>query len=95
MDHEARLQWNDALNDAHALAAKAIKKERQGDLGAAYALCIQTAQAYLALLRTAANEQDKLALKTASSRVLARAEKIKAVKRDARPAPVDRLDDCM
>lgn len=88
-----RRAWDASLTEAHALAARAIAKERQGDLGAAYSLCIKTAQTYLALLRTAPSEYDKQIVKTASNRVVARAEKIKAVKRDARPAPVNRLDE--
>lgn len=88
-----RRAWSDALTEAQGLAAKAIKRERQGDLAAAYSLCIKTAQAYLSLLRSASSDHDRQTLKAASSRVLARAEKIKAVKRDARPAPVNRLDE--
>lgn len=85
--------FDERLQAAQALAAKAVRKEREGDLSTAYSLCIQTAQAYLWLIRNAANDRAREPLKLASSRVLSRAEKIKAVKRDVRSALTSCLDE--
>lgn len=93
---QATASFDERLEAAQALAAKAVRKEREGDLSTAYSLCIQTAQAYLWLLRNAngnADDASTEALKLASSRVLSRAEKIKAVKRDVRPALTSCLDE--
>lgn len=85
--------FEERLQAAQALAAKAVRKEREGDLSTAYSLCIQTAQAYLWLIRNAEDDHAREPLKLASSRVLSRAEKIKAVKRDVRPALTSCLDE--
>lgn len=88
-----RTSWKERFAQAQTTAANAITKEREGDLGTAYSLCIQTAQTYLWLIRNTNDENTKATLKNASARVLARAEKIKAVKRDVKPATTNCLDE--
>ena len=85
--------WKQRFTTTEASAAKAIQKEREGDLSTAYALCIETAQSYLWLIRKTDDPHAKETLKAASTKILARAEKIKAVKRDVRPAHISCFDE--
>lgn len=83
--------WNEKLKSAQALADKALQSEHRGDLDGAYSLNIQTAQSYLWLIRNTDDVRAKETLKAASTKILLRAEKIKEIKRDARPPRIQRL----
>jgi hypothetical protein len=91
---DAQRAWNDRLASASTSAAKALQKEREGDLVTAYSLCLQTAQSYLWLIRNTEDASAKEKLKAASAKLLIRAEKIKAVRPQASPAPISFLNEC-
>lgn len=93
MAEDARKAWNTRLAATQALSARALQKEREGDLTEAYASCIETAQNYLWLVRNTNDKKAQSLLKEASTKVLARAEKIKTHKKDVRPKPTSLLDD--
>lgn len=73
-----------------ALYNKASQKELAGDLDAAFALYVQATQSYLHLSRTAKLTHERDQYKSAASRCLERAERIKASKRDLALVQKDR-----
>ena len=90
---DAQLLWNQRLSAAEANAKLALANERDGNLSEAYALCVQTVQLHIWLIRNTVDSLAKETLKAASARILARAEKIKAVKGNVQAAPASCLDE--
>lgn len=68
-----------------------MRAEHAGTFDVAYRLYIEAAQSYLWLIRNTDDSRKRDSLKAASAKILARAEKIKAVRRDVRASPIQHL----
>jgi calpain-7 len=75
-----------------AVANKAIAKEHAGDLESAFALYTEAAKSHIYLARVAPSSSAREKASAVSDKLLGRAERIKAVRRELRPAPRNVLD---
>jgi hypothetical protein len=91
---DQRALWQSRLKSTETLANRALQREKDGDLNASYSLCLQAARAYLWLIRNSPDDTTTKTLKAISAKLLTRAEKIKARKKDVHATPISRLDEC-
>lgn len=91
---DQRVLWQSRLKSTETLSNRALQREKDGDLNTAYSLCIQSARAYLWLLRNSPDDNTTKNLKIISAKLLTRAEKIKAKKKDVYALPASQLDEC-
>ena len=83
--------WQTHLEAGQKASEAALRAEHAGNFDVAYRLYIEAAQSYLWLIRNTDDSRKRDSLKAVSAKILARAEKIKAVRRDVRASPVQHL----
>ncbi|GAA5855375.1 hypothetical protein JCM5353_001745 [Sporobolomyces roseus] len=82
-------QWAQKYQEAQAAGTRATKLELSGSYDQAFQLYLQAAQAYLFLIRHTSDVETKEKLRTVSSKLVQRAEKIKQA-RKSQVGPIQR-----